>query len=95
MARKEGPRQLKLNPFKVLCLILYGSYDFIVWEEDYAEISIGPFARLLQVKNDRLKEYLQWLHSFEYLNEVHFVRGTAFIRLRIPERLIDEQAAIN
>lgn len=80
----------RLNPFKVLCLLLYGTYDFVSWNGLEAEIQVGPFARHIRVKNDRFKEYLQWLETYGYVLDLKLGYGVARLRVLPPERLTHE-----
>lgn len=69
---KASMRRIKhrLNPSKVLISILYGSYSSVHNEEGDVRIEIGPFARLIRVPNSRLKEYLAWLASWDYISNL-------------------------
>ena len=83
-------RKHRLNPFKVLCLLLYGDYDFVRWTDTgHIEIDNGPFARHLRVPNHRLKEYLEWLAHWDYILELDTDNyGVSTFKVVIPEKLV-------
>jgi len=82
-------RKHRLNPFKVLCVLLYGECSFVTWTElGIVEVRNGPFARLLRVPNYRLKEYLEWLAHWSYITELDTdTYGISTFRISIPENL--------
>lgn len=64
-------RRHRLNPFKVLCLVLYGNYEFLlVGQDGLISIENSPFARILRVPNCRLREYLEWLAHWGYIRDL-------------------------
>lgn len=87
MYEGDGPRKRRLNPYKVLCLVIYGNYEFITWNGiDKVELRLGPLARLIQIQNYRLKDYLYWLQDFGYIEDLKYDYGKAWFRVIVPER---------
>lgn len=65
-------RKKRLNPSKLLVLLLYGTYPYLDVEtlgpgSKRLTLDIGRFARLMRVKNAHIGEYLQWLEEMGYL----------------------------
>lgn len=86
----------QLHPFKVITLILYGTYDHVKWlDRDRVHIRIGPMARLMHVTNDRLKEYLSELQRMRYVSGLTLGYGFAEMKVRLPpeRQPISEAAA--
>jgi len=66
-------RKTRLNPMKLQCLLLYGSYSFVEYHgQGRLSFPIGQFARLLRVKNSHLKEYLEWLEERQLIESLEF-----------------------
>lgn len=67
-------RKHRLNPMKLLTLLLYGDYPYLEYlgsqPSGAARISIKPvsFAKLLRVRTSHIHEYLEWLESQSYID---------------------------
>ena len=85
-------RRHRLNPFKLLCLVLYGDYDFVSWAaEGQVELRNGPMARLMRVPNSRLKEYLEWLSHWNYIESLETDEyGVSRFQVNVPARWSDK-----
>lgn len=82
-------RRNRLNPFKVLCHLLYSDLDYLEWNGLSCRLPTGKFARFLRVPNSRLREYLAWLEHWGYLADVDASeRGYVSLRVSVPPRLI-------
>jgi len=81
-------RRHRLNPFKILVLLLYGDHSFVLWADDgqTATLYIPDFARFLRVPGDRFREYLVWLQDGGYLSMLNSARGFATVRLTPPKK---------
>jgi len=81
-------RKHRLNPSKVMLLLLYGNYQFVHSGEEPGKVlvEIGPFARLIRVPNSRLKEYLEWLNHWSYISNLEFSYGKASFEITPPTR---------
>lgn len=72
-------------PYKLLSLLLYGRHSWLQVELDGSlTLGLGPLARLLRTDPKRIKEYLLWLETRNYLCEVSFTHGQAKVSLRPP-----------
>jgi hypothetical protein len=68
-----------------MTLLLYGHYDYIVPASGgLVHVQIGPFARLLRMKNSQLKEHLSWLAGQGYLLELVHYTGYCTFRVAQP-----------
>lgn len=86
----------KLHPFKIVCLLLYGSHSTVTWEGGgYLEMKLGPWAKMLGVPNDKLRVYLEDLQRMRYIAGLTFSYGRANFRLLPPpqDRLFGEKTA--
>ena len=87
------PRRFKkkrLNPYKLLTILLYGDHEFIDWSQGPPEqvvILTGPMSRLLGVQPDALREYLEYLEHFGYLHGYERMRGKARFSVRVPPNI--------
>jgi len=82
-------RQQRLNPSKLLVLLMYGTYPYLDVETIDGEtrqltLEIGPFARLMRVKNGAISEYLQWLEQMGYLTITSCSNKTITVIVTIP-----------
>lgn len=77
---------IKLHPFKLLVLILYGDYTTsLEWTATArCRLRIGHFAGLMSVANPRLKEYLEELQRMRYIGGLQFEWGYATFRVIPP-----------
>ena len=76
---------LKLHPFRGLVLLLYGSYSYVEWlGPQQVRVRIGPFAKLLRVSNDRMREYLTELQSMRYIGGLTHEFAYATLRIIPP-----------
>lgn len=82
-------RKNRLNPFKVLCTLLYSDLEYIHWDKLTCRVPVGKLARQLRVPNSRLKEYFAWLEHWRYLRDVDTSeRGFVTLTVNVPPRLI-------
>lgn len=78
---------------KIVTLLLYGHFDYVrVSDQGIVHLEIGPFARKLRTTNHRMKEYIDWLHDWDYIHDVEHFRGYCTFRVKTP-RLIAEIAS--
>ena len=77
----------KFNPFKIMCVLLYGDHPFIRWDQDRVVLGNGSMARLFKVPNSRMREYLEWLEKMGYITELEFSYGKSEFRIVIPPQL--------
>lgn len=88
-------RQHRLNPSKLLVLLLYGTYPYLDVEEvspiyKRLTLNIGKFARLMRVKNIHIVEYLEWLESMGYLTIVGPVDKHISVMISVPTLFVRE-----
>lgn len=76
--------KLRLHPYKILALLLYGDYEFVTWDGPVATIKLGALSRLLRVSAERMKEHLGWLTERGYFVASSFQPGVAFVEVRMP-----------
>lgn len=82
-------RRQRLNPSKLLVLLLYGTYDYLEVVSVDAEskkltLHIGKFARLLRVKKAHIGEYLEWLDQMNFLTLVNINTKKATVIIDVP-----------
>lgn len=83
----HGPRQRKLNPYRVLCVILFADTDFITWTSpEVATVKLGPLSRSLGLPNYRVREYLLWLEHNQYIANLDLSYGQADFSVLMPQR---------
>lgn len=80
-------RRHKLNPFKVMMVLLYESHDYIRWSDSRVTVLNGPLARRLKVPNSRLREYFEWLAHWEYISDLEFSYGKSQFQIQMPPQL--------
>lgn len=86
--RGRRPQRLRLAPFKILSLLLYGDYPWLQPDaEGSLTLRLSSMARDMRVSRERLREHLRWLHEWGYLKRVEFDHGSATIRLASPPNL--------
>ena len=83
----RSSRRHRTNPFKLLCLLLYGSYSWATWNGLSVTFHNTEMLRVLRVPVDRLKEYCLWLHFHNYIDEVEFRRGYTTVTVKVPQNL--------
>lgn len=82
------PPRVRLAPTKILSLLQFGDYPWLRSDSGgRLSIQFGPMARDMRVSKDRLREHLEWLYEYGYLNELDLGRGTATVRLATPPNL--------
>lgn len=87
-----GPKQRRLTPFKVLVFILYGRFDCLEWiSPTVVKISLGPFSRLLGLKNYRTRDYLVYLAESGYIENLELSYGKAVCRVALPTPLRNQE----
>ena len=80
-------RRHKLNPFKVMMVLLYEEHPYISWDGQVVTVKNGPLARRLKVPNSRLREYFEWLHHWKYIDSLSFVYGQSSFSIVLPPQL--------
>lgn len=90
-------RKSRLNPSKLLVMLLYGSYPYL--EVEYLSndsrcltLEIGKFARLMRVKNAHISEYLQWLEEMGFLTITACSPRTISVVLTKPQLFMETEA---
>lgn len=68
-------RKHRLNPSKLLVMLLYGTYPYLEVEDEkpnskQLRLEVGKFGRLMRVKNAHIREYVQWLENMGYLTQI-------------------------
>ena len=86
-SKLSSSRKHRTNPFKLLCLLLYGSYNWANWSSDTVTIHNTEMLRILRTSVDRLKEYCLWLKLHGYVDEVEFRRGYTTLKINKPQNL--------
>jgi len=75
----------RLHPFKILVLILYGSYEGVVWvDASTVKMRLGPMSRLFHVSSHRFREYLEDLARMRYIGGLELTWGQATFRVMPP-----------
>jgi len=80
-------RRHKVNPLKIMCILLYGEHEFVRWEGSTTTIMNGPMARHVRVPNSRLREYLRWLEAAGYITELDMTYGSSTFQVVPPPAL--------
>lgn len=81
-----GPRHRRLNPFKLLCVILFAETDFITWNSRAVSVRLGPLSRITGYPNYRTREYLLWLEFNQYISDLELKYGSATFTVNLPQR---------
>lgn len=84
------PRRVMRNrllPYRVLVYLLYGQQPWLErLGDDRVLIKTGPMARSLRTSVTKLREHLDWLKAFGYLENVETAkRGCEIASLRLPD----------
>lgn len=76
----------RLNPNKILVLLLYGDYAFVERKGNgRVRIRTGALARFVRVPNARLKEYILWLESpCGLVRDVEIYHGYIELTVKYP-----------
>jgi len=82
-------RQQRLNPSKLLVLLMYGTYSYLEvttvdGETKKLVLDIGKFARLMRVKKIHIAEYLEWLDDMNFLSLTNITDKKATVLLTVP-----------
>lgn len=82
-------RKKRLNPSKLLILLMYGSYPYLEvnFKDDNTReliLDIGSFARLMRVKKQALVEYIDWLDMMGYIVLVSKSNRTIKLDIHTP-----------
>jgi hypothetical protein len=89
-------RRHKLNPFKVMMVLLYEDHPYISWDNTQVLVKNGPMARRLKVPNSRLREYFEWLDHWKYIHDLSFSHGKSQFKITKPpqfKNLVDEETS--
>ncbi len=82
---RRRPQRLRLAPFKILSLLLYGEYPWLHPDaEGLIRLELSQMARDMRLTRERCREQLTWLHTHGYLRELELGHGWATIRLQTP-----------
>jgi len=86
------PRRDRLNPYRIMCLLLYSDHDCVTWHNKEGRVTVqaGPFARILRVPSSRLREYLSWLEQYGFIDELSFKYGESSFKIRMPDNLKEQ-----
>jgi hypothetical protein len=77
----------QLNPYKILCVILFAETDFITWNSPTAvEVRLGPLSRAVGQPNYRVRDYLRWLEHTHYVADLDLQYGKASFTVNLPKR---------
>lgn len=75
----------RLQPYKLLALLLYGNYEWAVWRSpDTVEVKTGPLSRLIGVSYGKLREHIDWLVARGYLTYAATDHGKGLLVVRRP-----------
>jgi hypothetical protein len=85
----SNTRKNRLNPSKLLVLLLYGTYPYLDVESTEGSskrltMHVGKFAKLMRVRNAHIIEYLGWLEQMNFITIVNQDRYTITIVLDTP-----------
>jgi hypothetical protein len=82
----KKPIKNRLIPYKVLVLLLYGQYTWLVRNPSDGSIMLrlGPMSRFLRVSSSRLREQLDWLFLNRYFASLSVKYGEAVVTIRSP-----------
>lgn len=81
----KKPIKNRLIPYKILALLLYGSYTWLSRNDDNSlTLRLGPMSRFLRVSSSRLREQLDWLSANRYLASLAVKYGEAVVTIRSP-----------
>jgi hypothetical protein len=69
---EKESRKKRLNPSKLLVLLLYGTYPYLEVEaidgvSKRLTLHIGKFAKLMRVRKEHIQEYVSWLETMGFL----------------------------
>lgn len=79
----------RLTPYKILTMVLYGSYDFVSWSGERVTLKNGPFSDFFGLHPHRLKNYLNWLEEMTFIKNLSREWGTTSFEVVIPPRLAE------
>lgn len=82
----KKPIKNRLIPYKIIVLLLYGSYTWLI-RDDYdgtITLRLGPMSRFLRVSSSRLREQLDWLFVNRYIASLSVKYGEAVVTIRPP-----------
>ena len=78
----------KINPYKILVLLLYHDYSWAIWDCDRCTIQTPKLARLLGKSSYRIREYIKWLQEKGYIYDLSLNIGTLSFTVTEPPNLI-------
>jgi hypothetical protein len=85
--RKLNPAN-KINPYKILVLLLYGTYDFVKWDCDLCTGRTNQLARLIRKPTHRVRDYLRWLADRGYIQDLQLDWGKFKFKQPTPKNLM-------
>lgn len=75
----------RLVCFRLLTVILYGQFPWLVRSGPARSVRISPFGRHCQLDHGRTKDNLNWLFTFGYITEPDYSRkGWATFDVNAP-----------
>jgi hypothetical protein len=86
---KKTSRKTRLNPSKLLVLLLYGTYPYLDVEavdggSKRLTMTIGKFANLMRVRKDHIMEYLAWLEEMNFITIIKKSKDKTTLILDTP-----------
>ena len=89
MNKKTKSRKSRLNPSKLLVLLMYGSYPYLdvrTFSPNIQELvlDIGSFSRLMRVKKIHIAESLEWLDAMGYISLIEIDNKKATVLISTP-----------
>ena len=84
--------RVRLHPYRILVMLMFHSYEFVLWDQDRCIIRTSPLARLLGISTGKLREHCQWLAGRGYIYDLKLMAGTLALRITTPPNLelVDE-----
>jgi hypothetical protein len=76
-----------LVPFKILVMLLYGTYACVQWNEGVVRrscrIETNKLAKILKSDSTKVRRHVRWLERMGYLSDVQI--GQGYITLVLKE----------
>lgn len=89
MSMNIGSGHRKLNPYKILCVILFAETDYITWNTpEVVTVKLGPLSRAIGIPNYHVRDHLRWLESNRFISDLVLTYGGANLRITLPVRVL-------
>lgn len=76
-----------LLAFKLLTLLLYGTYKAVEWRDGRVTIRTRPFAvDVMHINSTRLRRYCRWLEKHGYVSGLEVAHGSITMFVVQPPR---------